>query len=257
MHEFTLVLVLLLLDVLQRISLLPLVSIHHILLIWCAWKARVETLSVLVVGFVLLIVVLRPHLWLHRRKILNLSLDTIIIQDLLKISMILLGHLVILLFGIFNWLFFCVVNVDCFIWTVKWPMIVFLVVDEIIYEHNVPKIDKTVRFICLFWIVIVVLIWRQLKIIKMIFVILFKIILDFIVCISARNVLYHKSCSCFFTAEDLVKLNWSTIVTTHVWGVEVIALLWVWILSFITFHQNIIQLYHSSVAAISMASNRT
>jgi len=50
----------------------------------------------------------------------------------------------------------------------------------------------------------------------MILMIFLKVLFNLVMRISAWNVLDHQVGSCFFAAENLVKIDWSTIVLTLV-----------------------------------------
>lgn len=93
-------------------------------------------------------------------------------------------------------------------------MVVFLIVDKVIYEEDVSEVDEAIALIRLLRIII--FIRRQLQIIKVVFMVFLKIILYFIVRIPARYIFHHQSRPSFFTCEYLLQINGPTVVSAHI-----------------------------------------
>ena len=180
-----------------------------ILLTWRASETRVD-----IGNLALLVVILWLQLRLHRRKVLNRSLDFEVLNELLQLNLILRVHDIILLFWVLDWLLLGIVDVDHFVRTVLWPMVVLLVINKVVNVQNMPEVDEAVRSVRLLWVVVLVR-WK-LQIVEVIFMVHFKVTFDFVVSVSAWNVLYHEACSGFFASQYLLKINWSSISTTHV-----------------------------------------
>ena len=217
-----------------------------ILLTWRASETRVD-----IGNLALLVVILWLQLWLHRRKVLNRSLDFEVLNEFLQLNLILRVHDIILLFWVLDWLLLSIVDVDHFVRTVLWPMVVLLVINKVVNVQNMPEVDEAVRSVRLLWVVVLVR-WK-LQIVEVIFVVHFKVTFDFVVSVSAWNVLYHEACSGFFASQNLLKINRSSISTTHVW--EVVAVLWITIISFISFDKAISKREQFFSTAIALATN--
>lgn len=85
--------------------------LHHF--VRRAGKTQVYALSFLI--FVQFVVIFGPHQRLHRRKSIERSRHTIIVQQFLEISLILLRKLIILLFRIFDGLLLRIVYINRFV----------------------------------------------------------------------------------------------------------------------------------------------
>ena len=100
-------------------------------------------------------------------------------------------------------------------------MVVLLIVNEVVDKEDVSKVNKTISLVGLQTLLVVPrsvlpLIHWQSEIIEMILMIFLKVLFNLVMRISAWNVLDHQVGSCFFAAENLVKIDWSTIVLTLV-----------------------------------------
>lgn len=128
----------------------------------------------------------------------------------------------VLLISINDGLFLRKPNLNCLVRRVLWPMIIFLVVDEIINEKHMSHVDEAVRLICLVCLLIcltiICLVCWQSQVVPVILMILFEILFYFSIAISAWDILNHNISSSFFSSKNLFKIDWSTIIVTCTWN---------------------------------------
>lgn len=144
----------------------------------------------------IVLLLLRRLLWsLHGWKTAERQINIVILQNLFKIFLVLLSHL-ILLHCLRIWLLICKVKLNLLCRIIFWPMIALFVFEEVINKEDMSEVNKaigSVQFLvrssfllCIihkYWInkmwIIRLLIHWKLQIIIPIFMILVKVLFNF------------------------------------------------------------------------------
>lgn len=76
-----------------------------------------------------------------------------------------------------------------------------------------PEIDEAISLVCLFGLLLV---HRQSQVVEVILVILFKVCSDLSVGVSARDVLHHQVGSGLLTVQNLLQIDWASVILADV-----------------------------------------
>ena len=144
----------------------------------------------------IVLLLLRRLLWsLHGWKTAERQINIVILQNLFKIFLVLLSHL-ILLHCLRIWLLICKVKLNLLCRIIFWPMIALFVFEEVINKEDMSEVNKAIgsvqflvrssfllSIIHKYWInkmwIIRLLIHWKLQIIIPIFMILVKVLFNF------------------------------------------------------------------------------
>lgn len=180
-----------------------------------------EGFTIFIVQFLRVLVVLRLLHTLNLRKSFERSVYRVCLQNLEQVIALGLGHRVIvaivftlarIFLNFLNRLLHAKLKVNHFATFVLWPVVVLLVLNEVVKEEDVPEIDKaisSVRFLGL------PTVGRDVQVVEPAFVIHFKILLNIIFGIPARNVADHQIRSRLLSTDDPVVVNRTALVLSR------------------------------------------
>lgn len=129
-------------------------------------------------------------------------------------------------------LFSGILNVNSFIWSIFRPVVVILIIKEVKDIEDMSEVDETVSTTSLLDLL---LIHGQPQIIKPELMVHLKVISNFSISISTRNILHHQVSSCLFILYNLLNNNRTSIFLADVWNET---LLWVLLLHLVVVVQS-------------------